>query len=70
MNKVYGGRIENWSELCGSVWGNLYDDPNKRFQDGTDIRTSRIVYLDYENNKLETLNTIYDLGKQLTIDSE
>lgn len=70
MSKKFRGAIENWKvvDWCKStgekvVTGNIFSDED-RFEDGTFIRTSAIVKLDYENNKLETLNSIYDLGKE------
>ena len=69
-DKKYGGKLENWKvvDWCNSlgetvVYGKLYNDPAGRFPDGEVVRTSYVVKLDYENNKLETKNTIYDLGK-------
>lgn len=68
------GRIENWYEgnpygyasldggtMC--IFGEVYDDPRGRFEDGDSIRTSGIVKLDEENNTVETRNSIYTLGK-------
>lgn len=67
--KPLRGKIENWKEHVWDasmaevvVMGNIFGDED-RFEDGTFIRTSAIVKLDYENNKLETLNSMYDLGK-------
>jgi|GEM_PF-6335184 len=61
-NKKYGGKLKNCTmPLLGIwVWGNLYDDPNKRWEDGKQVRTSAVVAIDEENKKIETLNTIYD----------
>ena len=67
--KKYGGRIEGWRI---SNWnasgiqvaaGNLYDDPQERSIEGDFIRTSVVVKVFENNTKLETLNTIYDLGE-------
>ena len=64
-DKKKGGRLENWVEhpYLPTIIGDVYDDPSKRFTDGTNVQTSKIVKLDKENNTLETLNTIYELGK-------
>ena len=68
--KPFRGVIQNWKvvDWCYStgekvVKGNIFGDED-RFEDGTFIRTSAIVKLDYENKKLETLNSLYDLGKE------
>lgn len=73
QTKPFRGTINNWRVLdyCYStgeqvVVGNIFGDED-RFEDGTLIRTSSIVKLDYENNKLETLNSIYDLGKEYSV---
>ena len=70
MNKPFRGTIQNWKEHVWDasmgevvVMGNIFGDED-RFEDGTSIRTSAIVKLDYENKKLETLNSLYDLGKE------
>lgn len=65
--KKYGGRLENWSHygLGLSAFGNLFDDPNKRFPDGAEVNTSRVVKI--EGNGLETLNSYYDLGKEYVV---
>lgn len=69
VTKPYRGVIENWRvvDWCYStgqkvVSGFLFGDD--RYEDGTSIRTSEVVKLDYENKKLETLNSMYDLGKE------
>jgi hypothetical protein len=71
-NKRYGGKLENWKvvDWCKStgetvVYGNLYNDPAQRFLQGAVVRTSSVIHLDYENMKLDTANTIYDLGVEL-----
>lgn len=59
-------RLENW--YVGDydlIYGEVYGHPN--FTDGTFIRTSRVVSLDKINNKAETLNTMYELGKPFEI---
>lgn len=73
QTKPFRGTINNWRVLdhyysTGGqvVAGNIFGDED-RFEDGTLIRTSSIVKLDYENNKLETLNSIYDLGKEYLV---
>ena len=70
MSKPLRGTIQNWKEHVWDasmgevvVMGNIFGDEG-RFEDGTFIRTSAIVKLDYENKKLETLNSVYTLGKE------
>jgi len=70
--KPLRGTIENWKvvDWCYStgakvVSGKLFGDD--RCEDGTLIRTSEIVKLDYENNLLETLNSTYQLGKEYSV---
>jgi hypothetical protein len=61
-------RIENW-KIVEWVWvdgvevlvGRCYDHP--LIQDGELIRTSEVVKKDFDNNIVETKNTIYLLGK-------
>lgn len=69
-------RLENWSigsefsnpyqapELqVRKLYGEIYDDEFKRFEDGTRIVSSRLVELDLQNNIGQTRNTKYILGK-------
>jgi len=67
--KPFRGVIEDWKVhvWCASmdesvVIGNIFGDED-RFEDGTFIRTSAIIHLDYEDKKLETVNSVYALGK-------
>jgi hypothetical protein len=67
--KKQGGRLENWYVVPTNrggdnkiVWGNIFDDA--RFNKGAFIHTSLVESLDVENSILETLNTIYTLGKK------
>lgn len=68
MEKAYRGRLENWYDgmwIDGRmvVIGNIFGDTTDRWEDGKIIATSEVVKIDYENNKLETANSFYDLGK-------
>lgn len=69
-------RLENWSvgssefnpyqaPECQSkvLRGQIYDDEKNRWDDGTTIRTSRLVELDIKNKYAQTLNTKYILGE-------
>ncbi len=65
--KPFRGLLQNWKELTGvmfgvGIGGNIFGD--ERFEDGKYIFTSDVVKLDYENKKLETLNSVYELGKE------
>lgn len=61
-------RLENWhlrsngfdgeTRLHGQVYG------HPRFKDGDAVITSKLINKDWKNNLVETLNTIYTLGKQ------
>lgn len=48
---VYGSKV---------AIGDIYNDSKRRFEDGTTIRTSEIVYIDYESRKIVTQNTVYN----------
>ena len=69
MTKRIGGTIENWSivDYFGSgrnvVIGDVYGDSN--WPEGFAIRTSEIVKVvaTADNSEVETLNTVYKLGK-------
>ena len=41
--------------------GYIYNDQANRFQDGSEVRTSRVLSVDIANMRVETLNTIYNL---------
>lgn len=74
MTKKYGGRLERWwkvpvpeyadrygPNLGFVVMGRLGDDPTGRgFGEGL-VQTSLVVT--FSSVRIETLNTIYDLGK-------
>ena len=63
------GRLENWRESGvykgeSILFGNIYDDAECRFQDGTYIHTSGIQPQDLEEGKVVTTrNSTYLLGK-------
>ena len=69
MNEKITGRLENWSydEFFNVIWGEIYNDANGRFVDGTNIHTSDIPggrQLTYsEGDIVKTLNSRYELGK-------
>lgn len=43
------------------VYGFIYNDVKKRFKDGTDIRTSKVLRADFVNGVVETRNSVYHL---------
>lgn len=60
-----------WDNVWKIYWGFIYNDPKKRFPDGTWIHTSSIPDEKYRNKKrggcyIQTLNTKYYLGKKRT----
>jgi hypothetical protein len=61
-------RLENWEIVndyyrgCYRLQGIIYDDD--RFPDGTNVSTSRLMNVDFENEKAQTRNTNYILGKR------
>lgn len=68
--KPYGGRLENWyiqhvARPDGAAYfaGELSDDPNARWRNGQHITTSGVIGYKDGDTKIETRNTLYDLGK-------
>jgi hypothetical protein len=57
------GRLENWvkDRIFKIYWGNIYGNVRGRFVDGTRIHTSNVEYV--KDNKVYTLNSIYELGE-------
>ena len=57
--------IKNWriQKIGDSViiFGEIYNDIKKRFADGTEIHTSKILKADFMNGVVETLNSVYHL---------
>jgi hypothetical protein len=67
--KRIGGMLENWSLHCWNkstetyaVYGNIFGDPD--WYEGMYLHTLAVVKLDEENGTVETMNTIYKLGKK------
>lgn len=61
------GLLENWSPFGYAMTGEIHDDKNKRFDDGTTIRTSTVqgdMTNLKEGDKIETRNSTYLLGKK------
>ena len=44
------------------VVGYIFNDEKGRFEDGTLIHTSLVVYADFEYRVIKTLNSTYHLG--------
>lgn len=67
MSKRIGGTIENWRiiDYFGNssdvIVGTVYGDDN--WPDGFYLRTSLIVNISEDKTEVETLNTVYKLGK-------
>lgn len=55
--------IHNWVQYGTRVFGYLYND--SRAKNGEQIMTSNIKNIDREAMTLETMNTSYDLGKEV-----
>lgn len=59
-------RIEDWELALGVLWGKVQDHP--RFDKNESVKTSRILKKPRspkQGDKIETMNTIYILGKKL-----
>jgi hypothetical protein len=69
-------RLENWSITTNygcefiaptlkssRVRGIIYGDTKNRFEDGTDIITSKIISCDLDDGRVKTQNTTYQLGE-------
>jgi hypothetical protein len=59
-------RLEKWSVWAGHAYGEIFDDENGRFEDGTDVRTSTIMNpkeIYKEGDEIKTRNSLYTLGK-------
>lgn len=68
MSKKPTAHIENWFKSGNVLFGTIskhirQDDFHSKLQ-----RTSMIVSFDPKNNRCETLNTVYTLGKPYNAD--
>lgn len=72
MGQNYTARLENWAynRKQNIIIGDVYDDKNGRFVDGSKIATSRLkpmsmqVSLPEEGAIMTTLNSTYLLGRK------
>ena len=58
-----GGRLEQWRKIGEAVYALCYDDPQKRFGNGKEMRTSMVEEVNEEAGYLVTRNTFYLLGR-------
>lgn len=62
-------RLEDWwvhratAASKGVVFGKVYGD--KRWENGTEIRTSPVQKWDFENNRVTTLTAVFELGNKI-----
>lgn len=65
-------RLENWVVIDGVLLGDIYDDSEGRFPDGSPVRTSCILPMSMQEHtaaegyNIATRNTVYLLGKPYT----
>lgn len=59
-NYLKNWRIEKFRDSI-IIFGEIYNDIKKRFVDGTEIHTSKILKADFVNGVVETLNSVYHL---------
>lgn len=57
--------LKRWSVYSANgrviIQGTIYNDIKKRFADGTEIYTSRVLKADFINGVVETKNSVYHL---------
>lgn len=46
------------------ITGSVYGDTSGKYQDGDHYRSSLVMTLDRDNGKMETLNSVLDLGEE------
>lgn len=66
-NELKPNLIENWeiANYGGDyvIYGNIFNDENHRFADGTSIHTSRLKSVDFVKGVVHTKNSTYNLGR-------
>ncbi len=63
--KAQNGTLQNWTQFFGCIYGELYNDPTKRFKEGGKVKTSTLqnpVKKYKEGDIVETMNSSYLLG--------
>ena len=60
--KKQTARIEDWYLYMGRLYGRVVDHPRQNEFLHERQATSLVISFDPENNRAETLNTIYELG--------
>lgn len=62
-------RLENWTTICKSLYGEIHDDEKKRWEDGHPIKVSRFEHPPVaelkEGDIVVTNNSSYLLGKRI-----
>ena len=61
--------LKNWTVITwleGQVFivGRIYNAENGAIKDGTRFRTSRVLFIDFENRVARTQNAIYNLEER------
>lgn len=54
-----GPILKNWFRRWTWIEGNIYNDPLRRWPDGTYIHTSRARWISEEAGLAQTMNTLY-----------
>lgn len=69
ISKLVTGVIEQWIFSEGMIFGRVFGDVKRRFPDGSYIHTSTVLESStkelQEGSIVETLNSIYRLGKPM-----
>jgi hypothetical protein len=60
-----GPILKNWFRQSSWLVGRIYNDPKRRFPDGTLVHTSTVRWINEEAGLAQTLNTLYLLRNKL-----
>lgn len=60
QEKKQTATLEEWFQFGNFLGGKVYDHP--QIKDGTEVRTSKISWIDTDKGQAETRNTLYKLG--------
>ena len=63
-NLLKNWTVETYWDGNVVIRGEIYNDEKGRFEDGTKIRTSRVLFIDFENRVARTRNSIYNLEER------